>query len=101
MSLDCPTQRVRFFIGGLGLNATEGEIHTAFANVGVTLRHVHIVLNRATGCSRGFAFVSVDSPPFGPGAMPHDLLEQMGRATVNDHASTVSFVGGPYAPSLQ
>jgi hypothetical protein len=101
MNLARPTQRVRFFVGGLGLDATEGQIHTAFAGVGVTLRHVHIVMNRATGCSRGFAFVSVDSPPFGPGSMPKDLLQQMGGVTVNDRASSVCFVAGPYAPSLQ
>jgi hypothetical protein len=100
MNPDRPTQRVRLFIGGLGLDVTEAQIHTAFANVGVTLSHVHIVLNRATGCSRGFAFVSVDAPPFGPGAMPNDLLERMGRVAVRDRTSTVRFVAGPYAPSL-
>lgn len=101
MDLDCPTQRVRFFVGSFGSDATEAEIQTAFADVGVTLTHVHIVLNRATGCSRGFAFVSVDSPPFGPGAMPQDLLEQMARVTVNARRSTVYFVAGPYAPPLK
>jgi hypothetical protein len=96
-----PTQRVRFFVGGVGLDATEGQICTAFADVGVTVRHVHLVLNRATGCSRGFAFVSVDAPPFGPGAMPQDLLKKMGGVNLNDRTSTVCFVAGPYAPSLQ
>ncbi|MGH7437525.1 MAG: RNA recognition motif domain-containing protein [Polyangiaceae bacterium] len=101
MNPDHPTQRVRFFLGGVGSDATEAQIYTAFADVGVTLRHVHLVVNGATGCSRGFAFVSVDSPPFGPGAMPQDLLDRMGGVTVNDRASMVCFVAGPYAASLQ
>ncbi len=83
------------------MGATEAQVEAAFADIGVTVRHVHVVLNRATGCSRGFAFVSVDSPPFGPGDTPDDLLERIRKVDLGGPTSTVRFVAGPYAPVLQ
>jgi hypothetical protein len=94
------TQELRFYVGGLGPDATEEAVLVAFAQVGIALKSARVVLNRATGCSRGFAFVVIDSPPFGPGKTPEDLLERMGGACVGGRTSHVRFVAGPRAPVL-
>ncbi len=94
------TQELHFFIGSIGSNTTEEDLCAAFARVDIALKSAHIVLDRATGCSRGFAFVSIDAPPFGPSETPDELLERMSGARVNDRASIVRFVSGPCARAL-
>jgi RNA recognition motif-containing protein len=86
------TQRpseLRFFVGGVGMDATESQLRTAFAEIGVVLTQVEMVLNRATGFKRGFAFVCVDSPRPGSATSTADVLERMQGATVNGRSSTV------------
>lgn len=95
-----PTQELRFFIGRIGATTTEDDLHAAFTRIGIALKSAHVVLNRATGCSRGFAFVSIDAPPFGPTGTPRDLVDRMSGALVNDGTSVVRFVCGPRAPTL-
>jgi RNA recognition motif-containing protein len=88
------TQRaseLRFFVGGVGMDATESQLRTAFAEIGVVLTQVELVLNRATGFKRGFAFVCVDSPCPGSATSAADVLERMQGATVNGRSSTVRF----------
>ena len=51
----------RLFVGNLPFTATEESIRTAFEGSG-TIEDVHLVMDRATGRSRGFAFVTVDAP---------------------------------------
>jgi hypothetical protein len=81
-----------FYVGGVGVDATEPELRSAFADVGVELKHVELVVNRATGFKRGFAFVYVDRPPNGLPNMPNAILERMRSAMVNGHKSMVSLV---------
>lgn len=101
MGLDRPpTQKLRFFIGRIGATTTEDDLYAAFARIGIALKSAHIILNGATGCSRGFAFVSIDAPLFGPTETPHSLAERMGGASLNDGPSIVRFVSGPRAPTL-
>jgi RNA recognition motif-containing protein len=86
------TQRpseLRFFVGGVGMDATESQLRTAFAEIGVVLTQVEMVLNRATGFKRGFAFVCVDPPRPGSTTSTADVLERMQGATVNGRSSTV------------
>jgi hypothetical protein len=91
---------LRFFVGGLGVGATEPELHTAFAAVGVSLRHVALIVNPATGFKRGFAFVYASLSSSGPVGSPNDLLERMRGVTLNGGKSTVSLVpGAPVARS--
>lgn len=100
MAPGASTQELRFYVGGIGPDATEEALRLAFDKVGIALKSAHVVLNRATGCSRGFAFVAIDSPPFGPGKTPEDLLEQMRGAFAGERAGLVRFVSGPRAPVL-
>jgi len=46
------------FVGNLAYQATEDELHQAFAQYGAVER-VNIVTDRATGQPRGFAFVEM------------------------------------------
>jgi|SRR5580658_7037101 RNA recognition motif-containing protein len=90
---------LRFFVGGLGVEATEPQLHTAFAAVGVALKHVALIVNPATGFKRGFAFVYVSSSPSGSAGSPNDFLERMRGVTLNGRKSTVSLV--PCAPAAR
>jgi len=91
---------LRFFVGGVGGEATEPQLRAAFAEVGVAFTHVELIVNRATGVKRGFAFVYVYSPPIGPATKPDDVLERMRGVTVNGHPSTVSLVPAPIATPI-
>jgi cold-inducible RNA-binding protein len=51
----------RLFVGNLPFTATEESIRAAFEGNG-TVEDVHLVTDRATGRSRGFAFVTVEAP---------------------------------------
>jgi hypothetical protein len=83
---------LRFFIGGVGIDTTEPELRVAFSEIGVALMDVELVVNRATGCKRGFAFVLVNSPPKGSAITQRDVLERMQAATVNGRQSTVRLI---------
>jgi RNA recognition motif-containing protein len=50
----------RLYVGNLAFSTTEIEIQDAFSQVG-TVTEVKLVLDRETGRSRGFAFVSMGS----------------------------------------
>ena len=50
----------RLYVGNLAFQTTETEIQDAFSQVG-TVTEVKLVLDRETGRSRGFAFVSMGS----------------------------------------
>lgn len=49
----------RFFIGNLDRDATEDGLHDFFVAHGVPATRVSIVVDRATGLSRGFGFVEL------------------------------------------
>jgi cold-inducible RNA-binding protein len=50
----------RLYVGNLAFQTTEADVHDAFSQVG-TVTDVKLVLDRDTGRSRGFAFVSMGS----------------------------------------
>jgi hypothetical protein len=87
-----PAADLRFYLGGVGIDATEPELRSAFAEVGVALSHIELVVNRATGFKRGFAFVHVNAPPKGSAITRCDILERMQAATVNGRPSTVRLI---------
>jgi RNA recognition motif-containing protein len=87
---------LRFFVGGLGVEATEPQLRTAFAEVGVTLEHVALIVNPATGFKRGFAFVYVSFSASGSAGSPSHFLERMRGVKLNGRKSTVNLV--PRAP---
>src|SRR6516225_1712879 len=51
----------RLFVGNLPFTATENDLQDYFAQAGVVIG-VNIMQDRATGRSRGFAFVEMGTP---------------------------------------
>ncbi len=49
----------RLYIGNLPFSATEENIHTEFANLGIQTDSIKVVRDRDTGQPRGFAFVEI------------------------------------------
>jgi RNA recognition motif-containing protein len=51
----------KLFVGNLSFNATENDLNDAFAAHG-TVVETNLMMDRATGRSRGFAFVTMSTP---------------------------------------
>jgi cold-inducible RNA-binding protein len=51
----------KLFVGNLSFNTTENDLQDAFAAFG-SVNQVNLMTDRATGRSRGFAFVTMSSP---------------------------------------
>ena len=50
----------KLFVGNLSFNTTENDLQDAFAAHG-TVSEVNLMMDRSTGRSRGFAFVTMSS----------------------------------------
>jgi len=51
----------KLFVGNLSFNVTENDLHDAFAAHG-TVTEANLMMDRATGRPRGFAFVTMSTP---------------------------------------
>lgn len=51
----------RIYVGNLNKSTTQAEINTLFATAGA-VTSVDLVMDKATGMSKGFAFVSMPEP---------------------------------------
>jgi RNA recognition motif-containing protein len=51
---------IRIYVGNLAKTTTQDEINTLFATAG-TVSSTELVMDKATGLSKGFAFVSMAS----------------------------------------
>ncbi len=51
----------KLFVGNLSFNTTENDLHEAFAAHG-TVMEANLMMDRMTGRSRGFGFVTMSSP---------------------------------------
>src|SRR5512147_2048214 len=51
----------KLFVGNLSFNTTENDLQDAFAAYG-TVVEANLMMDRATGRSRGFAFVTMSTP---------------------------------------
>ncbi len=51
---------VRLYVGNLAKSTTQDELSTLFAQVG-TVESVELIKDRASGESKGFAFIAMDS----------------------------------------
>jgi hypothetical protein len=100
-------RRTRAFVGGFGNDAGELELKAAFLSVGVELDGIEVVVSAATGCSRGFAFVTLPvevalAPPSkGAGPAPEvtpppreerAILDRMRTATVRGRPLTIQTI---------
>jgi RNA recognition motif-containing protein len=80
----------RFFVGGLNASVTEIDLREAFLEVGVELESIELIMNRATGCSRGFALGVLRRRGIeAPIVSEDELFQQMRRAVVCGGAVTV------------
>src|SRR5271154_7605755 len=74
----------KLFVGNLSFNTTENEIHEAFAAHG-TVVEANLMMDRMSGRSRGFAFVTMSTPEEAQKA-----IEAMNGATLGERQLTVN-----------
>lgn len=55
------SQNNKLFVGNLSFNTTENDLQDTFAAHGTVLE-ANLMMDRATGRSRGFAFVTMSTP---------------------------------------
>ena len=74
----------KLFVGNLSFNTTENDLQDAFAAFG-TVTEANLMMDRATGRPRGFAFVTMSTPEEAQKAISEMNGKQLdGRAlTVN------------------
>lgn len=74
----------RLYVGNLSFHATEDDIRKEFSAFG-EVSDVHLVLDRDTGRSRGFAFVTMDTD-----ANAQTAITQMNGAMIDGRALRVN-----------
>ena len=74
----------KLFVGNLSFNTTENDLQDAFAAHG-TVIEANLMVDRMSGRSRGFAFVTMSSPEEAQKA-----IEAMNGATLDNRALTVN-----------
>ncbi len=77
-------------MGGLSGADTEVDLREAILRIGVQLESIEVIMNPATGRSRGFALGVLRWPSSGSQASSEDeMLRQLRTAVVHGHAVTV------------
>ena len=74
----------KLFVGNLSFNTTENDLQDAFSAHGV-VAEVNLMMDRTSGRSRGFAFVTMSTPEEAQKA-----IEAMNGANLHDRALTVN-----------
>ena len=74
----------KLFVGNLSFKTTENDLHEAFAAHG-TVVEANLMMDRMTGRSRGFAFVTYSTPEEAQRA-----IEAMNGAQIDGRALTVN-----------
>jgi len=74
----------RLYVGNLSFNSDQETVREAFANVG-EVTDVHVVMDRETGRSRGFAFVTM-----GTDALAAEAIAQLDGAMIDGRALRVN-----------
>lgn len=82
------SDNTRLFIGNLSWSTTDQTLEEAFRAHG-NVRDAKVIMDRYTGRSRGFGFVTYDSPEEANAALDRmNGVEVDGRAVRVDRAST-------------
>ena len=71
----------KLFVGNLSFNTTENDLQDAFAAHG-TVTEANLMMDRATGRPRGFAFVTMGSPEEAQKAISALNGTQLGDRTI-------------------
>ena len=74
----------KLFVGNLSFNTTENDLNDAFAAHGA-VSEVNLMMDRSTGRSRGFAFVTMSSPEEAQKA-----IDAMNGKSIDGRALTVN-----------
>ena len=74
----------KLFVGNLSFNTTENDLHDAFSAHG-TVVEANLMINRMSGRSRGFAFVTMSTPEEAQKA-----IQAMNGAMLDNRALTVN-----------
>ena len=74
----------KLFVGNLSFNTTENDLQGAFAAHG-TVVEVNLMMDRVSGRSRGFAFVTMSTPEEAEKA-----IQALNGATVGERQLTVN-----------
>jgi len=74
----------KLFVGNLSFNTTENDLQDAFAAHGV-VAEVNLMMDRTSGRSRGFAFVTMSTPEEAQKA-----VAAMNGSTLHERALTVN-----------
>ena len=74
----------KLFVGNLSFNTTENDLQDAFAAHGV-VSEVNLMMDRTSGRSRGFAFVTMSTPEEAQKA-----VAAMNWSTLHERALTVN-----------
>lgn len=74
----------KLFVGNLSFNTTENDLNDAFAAHG-SVSEVNLMMDRSTGRSRGFAFVTMSSPEEAQKA-----IDAMNGKSIDGRALTVN-----------
>jgi RNA recognition motif-containing protein len=74
----------KLFVGNLSFNTTENDLHEAFAAHG-TVVEANLMMDRMTGRSRGFAFVTMSTPDEAQKA-----IQALHGASLDNRALTVN-----------
>ncbi len=74
----------KLFVGNLSYNVTDTQLHDAFTPHGVVVE-ASVILDRATGRSRGFGFVTMSTPEEAEAA-----VEAMNGTSLDNRSLTVN-----------
>ena len=74
----------KLFVGNLSFNTTENDLNDAFAPHG-TVTETNLMMDRTTGRSRGFAFVTMSTPEEAQKA-----IEALNGKSIDGRALTVN-----------
>ena len=87
----------KLYVGNLSFNLTENDLQDAFAAHG-TVTEVNLMMDRATGQSRGFAFVTMATPEEAQRAMEALNGNRLGdrNITVNEARPREERTGGGF-----
>lgn len=81
--------RIRLFVGNLSWNTTDNSLRDAFDSPEGSVVEAKVIIDRTTGRSRGFGFVTYDTPEHATGAIERmNGVAVDGREVRVDHASS-------------